>query len=46
MRHLAAGKNTAQEPLPLEDWDDAEDDADLMGLAREEVEDKVQSIIR
>ena len=46
MRHLAAGKNTAQEPRQLEDLDDEEDDADLMGLPREEVEDKVQSIIR
>ena len=40
VRHLTDGKNTAQEPRQLED----QDDADLMGLTREEVEDKAQTI--
>ena len=39
MRHLTDGKNTAQEPRPLEDQESEEDDADSMGLTREEVED-------
>ena len=38
-RHLTDGKNTSQEPRQLEDQESEEDDADLMGLTREEVED-------
>ena len=45
-RLLADWKNTAQEPRQLEDQNDTEDDADLMGLMREEVEDKAWTIIQ